>query len=166
MLVEVDRSPTRPCLCSDPSSDRPVRRRQRARTPCWGASPSRGPHAGHLQPSYEVLAAHGAKHLPPPEPLALCASRILPNPAVLESRRCRCAAPRPALPAPGSALGGPPGAPAPSLSLGGRGDHIGSSRHARLVQHEAIFLAFDCPAHGRRLKAAFGVASAIGYAEP
>ena len=29
-------------------------------------------------------------------------------------KRCRCAAPGPALPAPGSALGGPPGAPAPS----------------------------------------------------
>jgi len=28
------------------------------------------------------------------------------------------------------------------------------------VQHEAIFLAFDCPARGRR-KAAFGVAGAI-----
>jgi hypothetical protein len=38
----------------------------------------------------------------------------LPNRAVLRVKRRRRAAPGPALPAPGSALGGPPGAPAPS----------------------------------------------------
>lgn len=31
----------------------------------------------------------------------------------------------------------------------------------RLVQHEAIFLAFYCPVRGGRLKTAFGVAGAI-----
>jgi len=36
---------------------------------------------------------------------------LLPNPAVYEIKRRRCAAPGPALIAPGSALGGPPGAP-------------------------------------------------------
>ena len=45
-------------------------------------------------------------------PLVLCAAEL----SRTGSRRRRCAAPRPALPAPGSALG-PPGAPAPSSAL-------------------------------------------------
>jgi hypothetical protein len=56
------------------------------------------------------------------------------------------AAPRPALPAPGSALGGPPGAPAPSHSQAAMTRLVmGSSRRY-------VLLALDCPDRGRRVQ--------------
>jgi len=49
-------------------------------------------------------------------------------------------------------LGGPPGAPAPSLAS----ELIDLIRlHGTMsISGEAVFLAFDCPARGRRLNAA------------
>src|SRR5260221_2307196 len=53
------------------------------------------------------------------------------------------AAPRPALPAPGSAWGGPLGAPALS-----RDDNDTDQRLSQCVAGVSVFLALDCPARG------------------
>ena len=65
-----------------------------------------------------------------------CSACGLPNLAVFESRRHRCAAPLPALPAPGSALEGPPGAPAPSQPNTFR--LISQAQLARECSHVAV----------------------------
>jgi hypothetical protein len=81
------------------------------------------------------------------------------------SRRRRYAAPRPALPAPGSALEGPPGAPAPSSACRCRrsSTHV---RHGMRYNSAPVLLAFDCPAPGRRVQGACGVAARSSCADP
>ena len=58
------------------------------------------------------------------------------------------AAPRPALPAPGSALGGPPGAPAPSRTEPTAALTNSHQRQAGTT----VFLALDCPARGHHVQ--------------
>ena len=80
----------------------------------------------------------------------------LPNHALLDQGGA-CGAAGPAS-APGSALGGPPGARRATPS----DTPIESARTSRSpVRRTAVFLALDCPARRRRVKGAFGVASRL-----
>lgn len=84
------------------------------------------------------------------------ASLVLPNLAVLKSRRLRRAPPRPATLVPGCGPGGPTryGGPGIARTIRRSGRHISSGVAGAAV---AIFLGNQCPSHGHRVKGASGV---------
>ena len=83
------------------------------------------------------------------------------------SRRCRCAAPRPALPAPGSGLGeAPPGAPAPPQPHHAANHtrpvrHAGTARHAGYLPRTRL-----SPSRSPRKGRASHVAARSAFADP
>jgi hypothetical protein len=101
-----------------------------------------------------------------PTTIPLSTPSALPNYAVLRIKRRRCAAPGPALPAPGSGLGeAPPGAPAPSQPRRAV-VRIWSVGLARRGSGCPVLVALDCPGPGCRVQGACGVAAAIGLRRP
>jgi hypothetical protein len=80
----------------------------------------------------------------------------LPNLAVYENQGGTL----PALPAPGSALGGPPGAPAPSQPNTFR--LISQAQLHANVRTSPSYLGFDCPTRGRRVNGALRASHATG----
>ena len=92
-----------------------------------GSAEPHGPDVDWPVSRRAVRAGTNADELQPPEPLALrasrYASRALPNPAVLETRRLRCAPPRARHQRRASGLGGPgPARAGPPVSSGYRSD--------------------------------------------
>ncbi len=90
----------------------------------------------------------------------------LPNRAIEVIKRRRCAAPGPALPAPGSALGGPPGASAPSQP------HLATRSQtacpARILGAAAGLLRRirSCPSRPSRLRHATRVGAGSALVDP
>ena len=98
----------------------------------------RGHPPGEARPASSAARSPGPARPSPP-------ARSTPIQPML-THKAAPAAPRPALPAPGSALGGPPGAPAPS-------EPIAALTNSHQQQAGAtVFLALDCPARGHHVQ--------------